>query len=249
MCQKDIHFAATLCVAVEAGLDKETALLVAWANQQVDETALTQVKWLRQMFINSPGRYFHFIPGDDPDRPTMTTPNSAIIQHLVKAVPHPVALGMAVHGLLDSYAHQNFYGHCTQLNNTQPWLNKWYGWRHYGHTGEGHAPDNVDAVWWDGRIGENVQNRVRFTAAMRQTYLALGGGCDEWVDNSSAILILCDTSLDYEGRKAAWVETAGFPGLRFSDIQAEYSKKYSGLFKQAAAEQKRIVKEWIAKKL
>ena len=229
MQKNDFHGPATLCVAKEAGLDDDTAKAIAWADWYTDCTSLTQVKWPHQMFINNPGPTFHFA---DPEKI-----REYLYLILTDPTATPIAIGIALHTLQDTYAHKGFFGYCTKKNNTQPWLQYW---PHYGHTGEGHTPDNVDAIWWDGRIRKTIVNRERFSDALYETYRILGGTSDRtvWESNSTAHAILTSKYFDYDGRGEAWVKSAGFPGLKFKDINKEMLAKYGTAFKAAAKRQK-----------
>ena len=224
MQKNDFHGPATLCVAKEAGLDDDTAKAIAWADWYTDCTRLTQVKWPHQMFFNNPGPYFHFADCEK-------------IREYLRAdtvLNDDIALGIALHTLQDTYAHKGFFGYCTRKNNTQPWLQYW---PHYGHTGEGHTPDNVDAIWWDGRIRKTIVNRERFSQALFETYRILGGTKPiyKWSTNSTAYAILWDESLDYNARADEWVKAAKVVRPKQKN---EMLAKYGTAFKAAAKRQK-----------
>ena len=229
--QQQFHGAATLCVAKEAGLDDETAKAIAWACWYVDETRLTQVKFpWTNMIWNNPGPAFHFA---DPGK---------IRQYLRKDIylDDEIDIGIALHTLQDTYAHKGFFGYCTAKNNTQPWL-QWYP--HYGHCGEGHTPDNVDATWWDGRVQETIVNRARFSDALWETYKILGGKRHrpDFLVNSDADAILWDVSLDHDARGVEWLKAAGFPSLDFRAESKTMWKRYGKEFKAAAKRQREFL--------
>ena len=230
--QQQFHGAATLCVAKEAGVEDETAKAIAWACWYVDETRLTQVKFpYTNMFWNNPGPAFHFA---EPGKIWRWI-------HYTQDITDSITTGIALHTLQDTYAHKGFFGYCTAKNNTQPWL-QWYP--HYGHCGEGHTPDNVDATWWDGRIQKTIVNRVRFSDALWETCKILGGFIDrmEWETNSKTGSILWDKSLDHDARGLEWLKAAGFPGLDFRAESKAMWKRYGKEFKAAAKRQKEFLK-------
>ena len=230
MQKNDFHGPATLCVAKEAGLDDDTAKAIAWADWYTDCTRLTQVKFpYINMWLNNPGPAFHFADGDDI--------RQYLYLILTDPTATPIAIGIALHTLQDTYAHKGFFGYCTRKNNTQPWLQYW---PHYGHTGEGHTPDNVDAIWWDGRIKKTIVNRVRFSDALYETYQILGGeyGREAWNNNSKADAILRDESLDYNVRADEWVKAAKVVRPKQKN---EMLAKYGPAFKAAAKRQRRFL--------
>lgn len=247
MCQKDIHYYATRCIAKEAGYSDEDAELIAWANVQTDTCKgfgfHTQVNPITYLWSKA-GTYFHFLPGDDPERPEMTTANCWIAQKLVKMATSPIEKGIALHSLQDTWSHQNFYPKCTRENNTQQWA-QW--WPHYGHSAMIKTPDILAADWYDGRIGQNVINRERFRYALRATYTALaenGANVGAWSQSSEAMKILSDRALDYEARKAAWATASGIRASA-SKTDKEMWAEHIAEFKAAAKRQKQVVQEWL----
>lgn len=244
MQEGDFHRWATCAVAKEAGLCDSSALLVAWANAQTDVCKgfgfHTQVG-LNYLWSKA-GLYFHFIPGDI----TMVVKaNSNLVQQVVaRAQSDYIALGIALHALQDSYAHQGFKGLCHRANNTQSWA-QW--WPHYGHTAVLKSPDIVNAEWFDGRINQTVSNRARFKLAMGATYQALGGQkVSEFMMHSPAIRVLYGVD-EYAERKRRWAAVAGMEDIKWADVQKEYWTTYGDLFKEAARKQAVFVRAQIAR--
>lgn len=236
MCQKDVHFGATLAVAKEAGISKDTARLIAWSNYQTDCTWLTT-----NHLFSKAGRYYHFLPGDGDDR-LVTTENCTIAKELIKQAETPIQLGIALHSFQDTFSHRNFSGTYSRKNNTQPWAQFW---PHYGHCAVFKSPDIANATWFDGRLADSyVSNIPRFTRALAETYRALGGtGIAGWKTSSVILKVLYEQ--DYETRKRKWSVLAGTNGLRFSHIKDDMWAAYKKDWLKAAKRQRDIVKELI----
>lgn len=120
---------------------------------------------------------FHFIPGE-PDAHTArrrdgkmhrlnTTPNSdhanALLDAAFKANPdiRLYRIGIATHGFVDSWAHQNFVGWYDSFNNIgldpKPDI---------GHADGEHHPDWVNHLWVDSRLVDgDINNGHRFLSA------------------------------------------------------------------------------------
>ena len=106
--QKNIHCNLTNTLATLCGLDN--AKLIAWANQYTDECTdaethgvQTAVKinlvgtdgWRTKQMQTTVITAFHFIPGDDPSNPHMTTENCSKARNLVKAAKTPIFRDLA----------------------------------------------------------------------------------------------------------------------------------------------------------
>ncbi len=120
---------------------------------------------------------FHFIPGDPLSKTAWrkdgkmhwlcTTPNS---ENANKTMDMAIAsgdlyrIGIAAHGYVDTWAHQNFIGYYDDFNAMKIGLRKVLP--NIGHAEAGHNPDWPALVWWDPRlINGAVDNKVRFLEA------------------------------------------------------------------------------------
>lgn len=246
----EFHFLATAAVCKEVGLTDEVTKVISWANCQTDHcTAVfgfhTQNNAIN-LFWSRAGTCFHFLPGDGADR-LVTTPNCSIARKLIAMntngvsvtdLEAAVGIGMALHGLQDSFAHRLFSGRRSRSNNTQPWMKRFF--KPFGHITALKSPDICSAAWYDGRLADTqVVNRSRFARALKATHMALGGDEGGYILGSETVKVLDEP--DYEKRKRRWSELAGMRGLRFSQIRAEYWKEYGGVFKAAAKRQKAFV--------
>lgn len=120
---------------------------------------------------------FHFIPGE-PDAPSArrrdgkmhilnTTPNSENTNELIDAAFKSTEdirlyrIGIATHGYVDTWAHQNFVGWYDYFNNIGLDIKP-----DIGHADGEHHPDWVSHNWEDIRLVDSeVSNRSRFTSA------------------------------------------------------------------------------------
>ena len=122
---------------------------------------------------------FHFIPGD-PQKETAwrrdgkmhwlcTTPNSTNANNIMDAAIQSGSLyriGVAAHGYVDTWAHQNFIGYYDDFNAMNIGLKQILP--NIGHADAGHNPDWPALVWRDPRlINEAVDNKERFLGAAR----------------------------------------------------------------------------------
>lgn len=122
---------------------------------------------------------FHFIPGDPRSETAWrkdgkmhwlcTTPNSANANAIMDAAlgsQSPHRIGVAAHGYVDTWAHQNFIGYYDDFNAMDIGLGKLTP--NIGHADAGHNPDWPALVWRDPRlIEEGVDNKERFLDAAR----------------------------------------------------------------------------------
>ena len=233
--QKDCHFALTLVLAKCAGWPAEDAKLLAWADYAVDKYAqVNLISWI----WSRKGVYFHFLPGDGPN-PLITTADSKCVRALLERADTVIERAIALHAFQDSYAHPNFIGR-PDWHNSRP---AWEGpWPHFGHTGYSRDPDNTGVTWTDTRTGRVIVNKHRFDDCATDVYKYLGG--EGWVP---AVVYRGFEIRDYDERKAHWAEQAGFPGLRWSQLEKEYWPKYKQEFKAAAAAQADFVRWWLKK--
>ncbi len=176
----EFHYYAIHALALEAGLDEQTAFIIANSSQEVDasttpiayetpsgrvDIACTQnyVFW-DESVMNDVYLPFHFLPGDadaaaaaraDGRRSIWAvTPNSILAKELLTAAfkeKDPYLMGIALHAFADTWAHQNF---CGRLDG---WNDMGGGSMASGLPPAGHlqalsSPDEPDAVWTDGRL-------------------------------------------------------------------------------------------------
>ncbi len=122
---------------------------------------------------------FHFIPGDPLSDPARrkdgrmqrlnTTPDSAnanAIFDRAAASGDLYRLGIAAHGYVDTWAHQNFTGYFDDFNAMKGVLEQ--ATPDIGHADAKHNPDWPGLVWKDLRLvqeHERVDNRARFLDA------------------------------------------------------------------------------------
>ena len=120
---------------------------------------------------------FHFIPGDPKAKTAWrkdgklhwlnTTPNSSNANGIMdKALESDdiYRIGIAAHGYVDTWAHQNFVGYYADFNALAGPLES--ATPNIGHADARHHPDWPGLVWRDQRlIEERVDNKARFLAA------------------------------------------------------------------------------------
>jgi len=177
--QKDIHFYLTYTLARKAGIDKQTALQIAWADQYTDDctwatehgiqTQSAKIgNWNDPQIQHTVIVPFHFVPGD---RNWIVEPNSDRVQNLVlEGILDPIQFGIALHALQDSFSHQNFTGWSEKHNSCYPWYYIQSGLPNIGHTEMGPAPDVVDYIWTDPRTGIKINNQDRALKCALATY-------------------------------------------------------------------------------
>jgi hypothetical protein len=136
---------------------------------------------------------FHFIPGDPKaetarrtdgrENAWVTTPDSAVAGKMIDSALTSGDLhriGVASHGYVDTWAHQNFIGRRDNYNDlgAASFIKRLLN---VGHGSAGHQPDQPALVWTDDRLSKSeVDNRDRFldaAAALLRRYAGhVGGG-------------------------------------------------------------------------
>lgn len=120
---------------------------------------------------------FHFIPGDPRANSAWrkdgkmhwlnTTPNSVNANNVMDAALASgdlYRIGIACHGYVDTWAHQNFIGYYDEFNALAGPLSQ--ALPNIGHADAQHNPDWPALVWQDTRlIDERVDNKTRFLEA------------------------------------------------------------------------------------
>ncbi len=143
---------------------------------------------------------FHFIPGDPQAKTAWrkdgkmhwlcTTPNSANANDSIDAAIRSGSLhriGIATHGYVDTWAHQNFIGYYDDFNSMDIGLRSVAP--NIGHAEAGHNPDWPALVWRDPRlINEAVDNKERFLDAAKYLLEKLARFADASVSNKEIAL-------------------------------------------------------------
>lgn len=180
--KEDGHYDLTLAVALSVGLDAKTAQLLAWSDYYTDKLTKPALHGMQtqcelgpealdkteQMFVLVP---FHFLPGDDPEQPWLTTPNCraarALINRAIEA-SDPIMLGTALHSLQDTFTHEQFTGWDEGLNDS----GSMWGFLipKIGHACFGTTPDTLHATWTDHRTDTIIHNNRRALAAAHATF-------------------------------------------------------------------------------
>jgi len=250
--QKDIHFNLTYALARKVGISAGDAEKIAWADQYTDDLTKADLHGIQtqsavlgnwgdrqiQLSVLVP---FHFVPGDDTERPWFVTANSSRARALVEAsLSDPIRFGIALHGLQDTFSHQGFTGWEEKGNACFPW---WYiiesGVPNAGHAEMKAAPDMVNLVWTDPRNGKRIDNKGRALKCARATYGYLikfhGSYQREKWPNIAKELKQIFKLISYDGRKERLCEMAGRK-IRYKNVRKRFKGKYKKDFIEAARE-------------
>lgn len=180
--QKEVHFYLTYALSMKVGIPASDAEKIAWANQYTDDLAEADLYGIQtqsailgnwedrqvQLSVLVP---FHFVPGSDPDHPWMTTRNNFRARRLVNLASKDLfQLGIALHGLQDTFSHEGFSGWQEDLNACFPWYYVGSRLPNVGHAELRVVPDVVNYVWTDPRNGRRIDNRKRTMSAAKTTY-------------------------------------------------------------------------------
>lgn len=180
--QKDIHFYLTYLLSIKAGISPEKAEQIAWANQYTDDLTDAQLhgiqtqsailgNWKERQIQLSVLVPFHFIPGSNPNHPWVTTRNNSHARELVKlSSDNRFQLGIALHGLQDTFSHEGFSGWREDVNSCFPWYYIESAIPNVGHAEMRVVPDVVNYVWTDPRSGKKIDNKKRTLRAAEVTY-------------------------------------------------------------------------------
>ena len=191
----EFHYYMTYLIAAKAGLDPDSARILAHSSQFIDDNDIVfevdkgegtaYRNYISQtMNILKPKQkllriypIFHFIPGDPRSATAWrkdgkmhwlcTTPNSTNANEAMDAAIRSQSvhrIGVAAHGYVDTWAHQNFVGYYDDFNAMDIGLTQLMP--NIGHADAGHNPDWPALVWRDPRlINEAVDNTERFLDA------------------------------------------------------------------------------------
>jgi hypothetical protein len=180
--QKDVHFYLTYLLSIKAEIPHESAEKIAWANQYTDDLTEAELHGIQtqsailgnwgerqvQLSVLVP---FHFIPGSDPDYPWLTTRNNARARKFVTlASDNLLQLGIALHGLQDTFSHEGFSGWQEDINSCFSWYYVESIIPNVGHAELRVVPDVVNYVWTDPRNGKKIDNKQRTMKAAKVTY-------------------------------------------------------------------------------
>ncbi|MFH1686369.1 MAG: DUF6765 family protein [bacterium] len=254
--QKDVHFYMTYAVARRVGVARVEALKLAWADQFTDDLTVATLYGIQTQAQADPsGNWadgqiqrtvltpFHFVPGDDPKTPWMTTPNGAIANNLINAAGTAndvIRFGIALHALQDSFSHAGFSGWREKANSCFPWYDPISVLPNVGHAEMRVIPDVTNYVWTDPRTGEVIDNRIRTMACARATFdwivRCLRPQADPglWHDlHDDLEPLFADTSYDH--RKEGLRSMVGAPELHYRQLSEQFTSAYKGEFVRAAA--------------
>jgi hypothetical protein len=184
----EFHYHITYLLSLKAGFNQEFAYKIAYSSQFVDDnnkllevvdsgmnlvycslpTALGSIfpSTKRDIILQS----FHFLPGNNPNKPMVTTANSKLANDLLDyalSKSDPYLIGISSHAFADTWAHQNFSGANSDINSlNNPFI------PNIGHADAQDEPDILDAPWHDIRLDGNkmVKNSERFLDAARHLY-------------------------------------------------------------------------------
>ena len=193
----EFHYHVTQLAALAVGWSKEDAYCMAYSSQHIDDNTTTHVideglpseyrnyisqtknillprKDLRRIYP-----VFHFIPGriedsvkrkDGDTRWMATTPDSPLANAVMDqalASENPFRIGIAMHGYVDTWAHQGFTGTFDDFNKFPTFPE--FLFPRVGHAGAWHKPDVMDGSWIDPRLRDGyVFNWDRCMAALRR---------------------------------------------------------------------------------
>lgn len=249
--QKDIHFYLTYALGRSLGIQTQDIELIAWANQFTDE--LTQPEahglqtqtstlgnWVERQTQATVIMPFHFVPGDDPSCPWMTTADSSRSRELVKAaIGDPLGLGIALHAYQDTFSHQGFSGWEEPLNACFPWYSPEAALPNVGHAELRAIPDVANYIWTDPRNNMEVDNRVRAMEAGKGTWDFLSSiyapqmGSSQWASLKPALKEIFNKR-SYDERVDALCRLSGDSQVDYKEVCRRLAPVYGEKFTKAA---------------
>ena len=249
MGQRDIHFYGTLAIAKAASYSDADAKLIAWADEETDYTL--QCQWYNPHKWNYYGLCFHFWPGDKEN--LICSPDSELSRRIITNATCGhfteqglCTIGIALHGLQDSYFHQSWVGRFSKYNCLPVWSKNKFTPSipfPFGHSPLAKIPDIASAMWYDPRNGQTIHNKSRAILAVNATAKVLG--MDDTKDDIKDITFIFAREDDYDTRKRKFRSLASMPDLMFSDIREEMLKKYRKPFMAASYVQAKTVKNYL----
>ena len=251
--QKDFHFYLTYVLSRKVGISVKDAEKIAWANQYTDDLTEADLhgiqtqsailgNWADRQIQLSVLVPFHFIPGADPKHPWMTTRNNFRAKHLVEtALSDIFHLGIALHGLQDTFSHEKFSGWQEDFNACYPW---YYIESHIipnvGHAEMRATPDIVNCVWTDPRDGSRIDNKERARKAARATYDFLVKfykpkiPVTTWKDLEKELKRIFRLK-SYDQRKHELRELSGNTRIRYKNVNKRLAQAHKSDFVRAAS--------------
>jgi len=208
----EFHYNITYLIAVRSGFTPGDAQIIAQASQGIDDNHIPMAvsgapegvyksEISQSMDVTRPEHakhvypVFHFIPGDKNASTAVradglthdwvTTPNNLFATQMLGAALDSRDLhriGVAAHGYVDTWAHQNFVGYADVFNNMDDSVDmKTMVVQtveniliHAGHGAAEHKPDIPGLIWIDSRaVSKAVDNRSRFLEAAENLFRKL----------------------------------------------------------------------------
>lgn len=251
--QKDVHFYLTYALCRIVGIAKGDARKIAWANQYTDDLTDPELHEIQtqcslldhwgdrqiQLSVLVP---FHFIPGSDSTHPWMTTRNSDRAHALVNAGAISgdlLQLGIALHGLQDTFSHETFSGWQEDLNSCFPWYYVTSTIPNVGHAEMRTIPDVVNYVWTDPRSGKRIDNKQRTMAAAKATFDVLvqhfAGSSNgvAWGDVKRQLQPIFRLD-SYDDRKQRLRDLSGDSNIQYDEVKQRHEAAYKPQFVDAA---------------
>jgi hypothetical protein len=249
--QKDMHFYLTYALAMNLGVPAKDAEIIAWADQYTDDLTSADLhgiqtqsgvvdNWADRQVQLSVLVPFHFIPGDDEHHPWMTVRNNWRARKLVAAHSNDLfRLGIALHGLQDTFSHETFSGWQEELNSCFQWYYVTSVLPNVGHAEMRVVPDVVNYVWTDPRNGKKVDNKKRAMSAAKVTYdylkkyFAQNSDPTLWQQLQGKLRPLFQLE-SYDRRVTEICTLSGNNHIDFKTVNKEFEKKHKADFIQAA---------------
>jgi hypothetical protein len=251
MMQKDVHFYLTYALAMKVGVPAKDAEIIAWADQYTDDLTVADLhgiqtqsdivgNWADRQVQFSVLVPFHFIPGSDEKHPWMTVRNNWRARRLVAASSKDLfQLGIALHGLQDTFSHETFSGWQEKLNSCFPWYYIESGLPNVGHAEMRVIPDVVNYVWTDPRNGKRVDNKKRAMSAAKATYdyltkyFAPNNDPTLWQQLQGKLREFFQLE-SYDKRVDELCALSGNGQIDFKKVNEQFEKKHKADFIQAA---------------
>lgn len=249
--QKDVHFYLTYALGRRLGIQAEEIECIAWADQFTDELTQPEVhglqtqtstlgNWVERHIQATVIMPFHFIPGENPSYPWMTTPDSSRARELVKAaMGDALGLGIALHTYQDTFSHQGFSGWEEPLNACFPWYSPEAALPNVGHAELRAVPDVVNYIWTDPRSGMKVDNRLRAMQAAKGTWGFLSSAYAPQMGSSQGASLKPTLreifrKESYDERVDALCRLSGEPQIDYKEVSRRLESAYGERFIKAA---------------
>lgn len=190
---------------------------MAWAAGFVDDAPMTKTTTghFAHPLVQRMFQACHFIPGPES---SVVIPGSELAYTLVERASGWVAKGLALHALMDTFAHRGWSGLWEDVNDAPAGDLVDFMAPAIGHAKVGRRPDLLthDWTWTDPRNGQVIDNRERaFTAALA-TWEFL---------RPDPMALMPDIRATFEG---------DYGGYRYENIREKMAKKHGEEFNRAA---------------